>query len=458
MYALAEQLPQIKYFESQQETLPVLVVSEMAEDLLIQYRAARFIGEVLLSGTIEVNNQSETINEAGPESLMEAIHRASKGDEQSRKLIETNVRTDVIERTIKSGHITQVQIDLDDQGNLSQFGQTMKSVYANSLRYSYNNSKMRPRTDAETRNAFRIEQLFRSGTLEDYNFVVFSRASDDMSDEEMADIGFFVDTMSCAIQVTTANGTGLTTETAFVAGKKHNDSQRHDAEMIADLGNQIGINYSQMTAARTIDNPVLIHKNMMPNGVIDLVKLNDELLGGTFFGEARPTQNYLQYAANCTVREKAYEPKVRQIADQLIDEFYTILTPLMATERLHKISEEHMVEYAVQNESINPRVFGDVAAPHIVNARFEFARGNFQTASAETNKAKETSESRSCQSGTKSSSEFEGDTNTSSDSSDSDKYGSLKFKCDKCGHINTRPRGRLIENCQNERCKASARC
>ena len=43
---------------------------------------------------------------------------------------------------------------------------------------------------------------------------------------------------------------------------------------------------------------------------------------------------------------------------------------------------------------------------------------------------------------------------------DSDEKGSLKFKCPACGHLNTRPRGELLAECQNSECtnKDAVRC
>ncbi len=45
-------------------------------------------------------------------------------------------------------------------------------------------------------------------------------------------------------------------------------------------------------------------------------------------------------------------------------------------------------------------------------------------------------------------------------STDKDDYGSLKFKCPACGHINTRPHGEFISHCQNEDCPnpSAVRC
>jgi hypothetical protein len=119
-------------------------------------------------------------------------------------MVETNVQTDVIERTIKTGHITEVELEVNDNGQIMQYGQTMMSVYANAFKITPKSSNMYGRTQAEIRNGFRLESANRQGLLEDYNFVVFSLPPDDMSEMEMQNAGFFTDTMSVSIQVTSS--------------------------------------------------------------------------------------------------------------------------------------------------------------------------------------------------------------------------------------------------------------
>lgn len=282
---MVEAAPQLIYEQYQQPM--VMAVPEMQEDLMVRYRAEAFIrsvGSLALHESLPQENYSS--------SLMESLHLAQEGDQTARQMIETNVRTDVVERTIKTGHITSVQLELNEQGKIMQFGQTMESVYANSLRYTPEGSKMQPRNQAEARNGMRIENLNRQGLLEDYNFVVFSMAADDMSHQEMKQSGFFTETMSCSIQVTTANNEGLTTQSAFVSGIDKHQSKRHDKSTVVSLADSLGVDYSQKSANEIIDTPILIHKSLMPNGVIDLVKHYDDFAGNTFFGEERPREDY----------------------------------------------------------------------------------------------------------------------------------------------------------------------
>lgn len=374
----------------------VLSVQERAEDETIRRRSARFIGAIAMGHKDEVTANYESGPGGGLFSLQEALKRAAAGDESARKLVEANVRSDVIERTIKAGHVMRVKLGVNDQGKIMQHGQTMESVHANALNFSSGTWQMRERAEAETRNAFRIESLHRQGLLGEYAFVVFSRAADNMTVAEMDSAGFFTDTMSCAVQLTSAQGVSLTTESAFVAGVKSPGGERHDGQTVARLGTKLGVDYADKAAAEVIDTPLLIHKSLLPHGAIDLVQLYDSCADGTFFGEAQPPQNYPAYLQVCRHREQRLAPKVQSIVEQLVAAADQIETPLAAVQRLHDLSEKHMVEQAITDTTINPRVFGTIAAAHIEQARLHYELGNTDLVQAAISKAQASAISSSC--------------------------------------------------------------
>lgn len=458
---VAEQLESVEYYpEVHMPTGQVEVVPDMVEDEMVRLRAARFIGACLLDGQVEVSSTPEPNLAVQPiESLFDAIHLAAEGDIMARKMVETNVRTDVVERTIKTGHIIKVDLGVDEAGIIQQYGQSMESVQANSLKLAADSWQMQERTRAEATNAFRIEQLHRQDILKDYSFVVFSRAADNMTNQEMSEVGFFTETMSCAIQVTTADGSSLTTESAFVAGVKSPGETRHDEETVVMVAESLGADYSGKSAAEIIATPLLVHNSLMPNGVVDLVEMYDKSAGETFFGESKPKNDYLEYKDQCLERERTLQPKVECIVDELVAKGQTIRNRLDAAKKLHEISEKHMVEQAVFDNSINPRVFGSTAASHIEQARIYIELGDNKNALLYVSKAKSTAVSSSCPSALKSGinadARPEDQDTTSSSSSGEDKYGSLTFKCQK-GHNNTRPRNRLIDKCKT--CGVSVRC
>jgi hypothetical protein len=380
----------------------VIPIAEMPYDAETRSKANEFIlGAVAVGETVSFGPEIETRRPI--DSLFEAIKLAANGAteeirQEARKLIEINVRTDVIERTIKSGHVLKVELSVNDEGKISQFGQSMDSIQANSLRFASGMWQMRERTEAETRNSFRIEKEFKSGKLNEYSLVVISRAADNMTTKEMNKAGFFTDTMSTAVQVTTAKGGKLTTESAFMSGAKHPGGERHDAETIAKFGDLMGVNYRGMSATETLDTPILIHNSLIPNGAIDVAKIIDSG-AGTFFGEDKPPQDYEEYLEFCKQRELTYEPKVQQIVEALIAEAEKIVDHVSAKERLGKLSEKHMVEMAVEDENINPLVFGEESAAHIVQARAYMDQGHLDLATYEVTRAKATAKSSSCPNG-----------------------------------------------------------
>ena len=406
MVDAAEQISQYETHQLLNEQLLVLVapletyqpelvrlVPEMAEDNFTRHQAARFIGRLALQTSVEVPLEDDQPRVG---SLYEALQLAHGGDAMALQLITANASTDVVERTIKAGHIMTVELEVDALGKVWQHGQTMDSIQANTLNYAADQPAMRRRSEAEVRNSFRIENLHRQGLLADYALVVFSRAADDMTSKAMTDAGFFTDTMSCAIQLTTASATGLTMESAFVAGVAAPGQKRHDQVAVAKVAERLGVELDSPSATEMLDTPLLIHKSLLPNGVVDLVRMYDDAAGGTWFGEAKPQQDYSTYGAVCRQREAAFAPKVSAIVAELIAEAPMIKTPVAAVQRLHKISEKHMVEQAIVDSSINPLVFGSSAATHIEQARVYQELGQTDQAQLATTKAQKTAKSSSC--------------------------------------------------------------
>ena len=443
--------------ESEQELPLFISVPEMGADKFTRKRAGHFIGEVMLGQMVET---AEVFKHEKPiESLRDGIKWAAEGDTDGRKLVETNVATDVIERTIKTGHVMDpVRLEVTPEGKFVQYNQLSDAIYANSLQLAAGNQIMKDRTEAETRNKFRIEDLYRAGLFKDYNLVVFSLADD------LPDI-FFTETMSCSIQVLSEVAGGLQLESAFVAGIAEPGEERHDFNTIAKVGDKLGADFRDKTPAQIIDHPVLIRKDQMPDGSINLVELWDWAAGeGTFFGENKQAPcTYQEYLKFCQERTATFEPKVKIIRDQLISEAAQIKTRLQAIERLHELSEEQMVEMAIEDHSIDPRVFGGPSATAIVAARQAQAWGDAEAARRYTQVAKRTADSKSCPWMKKQ--KLDGTVDDFSENEDSietaedeDEFGSLTFEC-KNGHINTRPRHQKITECRVKSCeKGSVGC
>lgn len=398
MAAAAETL-QTETFEEiiDHETWQPLVinVSEREVDQQIKAEARRFIGSVALGEDII----SDEVRRAKPWTLMDAIHEAANGNAEAFNMTLTNVKTDVVERTLKAGHITEVSLTADDDGEVMQYGQSASDIQANSLRFTGHNPKMRARTEAETRNKFRMSEALRQGLFEEYAFVVFSRAADDMTEKEAQKENFYTDTMTCAIQVTSADGDGMKLESAFVAGKKTWDSPRHDAVAIAKLGEMLGIDLADKSATELLDTPLLIHKSLLPNGVADLVEMYDDCAGGMFFGEDKPREDYAAYKQKCAQREASFEPRVQAITEQLIAGAGKIHTPEAACAWLNKLSQKEMLEHSITDDSINPRVFGVDAAYRIEHARYYYVQGDMERMQQLSRQAQQMAKSSSCPGG-----------------------------------------------------------
>ncbi|HET9174702.1 MAG TPA: hypothetical protein VFN56_05510 [Candidatus Saccharimonadales bacterium] len=350
-------------------------------------------------GATALDNQVEAPVAVRPRfaHLMDAMQQAAAGNPTARQLVETNVRTDVIERTIKAGHVMEVPLEVDDDGAIMQHGQTMEAVQANTLRYASELPQMRRRAEAETRNAFAIDTARRLGLLEEYNVVVFSPAADDMTDEQMEHAGFFVQTMSMAIQSTGYRKGQLRTESAFVAGVARPGAARHDRQALRALGERWGVDLDK-PATETLASALLIHKECMPNGVVDIVELFDRELG-TFFGEGKPRQDYIAYRQQCERRQQSFEPRVQAITRELLEAAPLVSTPQAATALLQQLSGKHMIEKAAEDHTIDPWVFGPQSAAHIEMARWQAEQGNTELAMHEVRSAVSADQSRSCPSG-----------------------------------------------------------
>ena len=416
---------------------PVIVVPEMSIDQQVRLRAAQFIGAAVLGNP----GMAELCSVEAPiESLHDALQRAAEGDPTGRRLVETNVGTDVIERTIKTGHVMQkTPLIITEAGKILQHGQTMDSIQANSLRLASEHPVMRARTEAEARNAFRIEQLNKQGLFEDYSFVVLSRA------ENLPQYGFFTETMSVSIQVTSKQGDGLALESAFVSGIATDGGQTHDETTIVRLGQLLGTDLSGKTPAEIIDTPLLVHNSLLPSGAIDLVRLYDQAAGGTFFGENRPTQDYLDYLQYCHQREQTFSPRVKQITEEMLAVASEIDSPLTAVRLLHDLSEKHMVKQAIMDDSIDSRVFGRVSGNYIEQARRALEEGDFEAAADFGRSALATADSSSCPSAQK-----EKDT----DSADCE---FISKKCPLCDQRNVKTTVKKIGN-HTKRIKGSCGC
>ncbi len=393
------------------------------------------------AGAIALQGSFEGIPpiESKPKNLYEALPAAAQGDEKALEFVRINVHTDTFERTIKAGFVLSVPLEVLD-GRILQNGQTNEQIQANTLHYLGSATNMLPRFMAETRNMYRLEAALNDGLLDEYNFVVFSRCPDDMSDKELGDAGFFVPTKSMAVQSTSAQNGHIETESAFVAGVTRPNEPRHDRAMVAGFGEQMGVELDK-DATHLLDTPILIHKSLMPNGVVDIVRILDEVNGGTFFGELNVVQDYAKFREQCRQRELEMKPLVDTIVAEMIRNIDKIHDPLQAVALLNKLSAQYTLQHSLTDHRIDSRVFGEQSAWHIEFARAQAEVGNINQVKLAMRAALRLETSSSCASGgNKPDKEFEMLEDQTSDKK-TEEIEDCEFvskQCPKCGAKNVK--------------------
>lgn len=353
-------------------------------------QTARFIGALTVRDTATMSNPETNVNNS---TLLAAIQLASLGDKQSLDMVRTNVATDVAERLFKVGHQTKVHLDFTN-GQLRQSNRPLTTIYRNSLEHTYLNPIMKRRAQTELKNALLFELLIKDNITETHHVVIFSTATRDIQTKK--DYGFFEDTDTCSIQMLRQTETGFAIETALVAGKKTPNHQPHDLAAIQTLVGKKGLELVCDDADEMLQYLILVPKADAPNGVQDIVKLYDEAAGGTFYGEAKPQQDYQAFAEQCAQRNESFTAIVDKITNQLLSEVHTFKTPLEAIERLDYLSERFCVRQAVSDTSVNEAIFGKVAAGYIQEARYLYQQGDYEGANFALRNAQRTANSSSC--------------------------------------------------------------
>jgi len=351
------------------------------------------------TGSIAVRGEAELMlaeNEVNQSTLLSALQRARMGDADAYRAARMNVSTDAAERMFKVAHQSSVQLEFTDH-RLVQHGIYLTDVHRNTMEHTVLIPEMQRRTNHETKNVMLFEALHARGVLEQYDALVFSPSSTNMTDQQKKDYGLFLDTESCSIQLLSAQGNKADLQTAFVAGKATASSDRHDLQAIKTLARKQGLQLELLDGTDAIQYLMLVPKGSFEHGVTDVVRLYDEAIGDNiFYGQAGPEHDYVAYAAQCNERNQRFDAVVEAIMDQLLAEAHLFTSPLEAIMRLDEISERLCVKYSVSNRDINARVFGSTAAAHIEAARHELENGDQAAAEKHMVKAQNTADSGSC--------------------------------------------------------------
>lgn len=388
-----------------EERRPLAVM--ITPDELVQARSRRFIREVGATAMAAIVEVPDAVKGEGSRypTLADAIHAARAGDAEAWMVIQGNARTQAAESAVKAGIVLEVPLEVDAQGRLVQHGQLLRDVYKNALLHASATPEIRERTEAEISNGFMLEHLIRCGVLEGRktehgqekkkNIAILSRPPENMSETDADRAGFFIDTMSCAIQVIRMKDGRLIQESAFVAGRASPGAPRHDRQTIEKMLALLGISAEGVSVTELLGRPLLIDADSMPNGAVDLARLYDEAAGGTFFGQAKLRQDYLKHIeANRRFLDQL-EPIVQQIVALVVAKGDQVRHPVDAVKLLHNVAQDRMLEFALQHSSIDARVFHE-AAPHIEAARLHLAQGNMQEFQRARQAAQGTARTSSC--------------------------------------------------------------
>jgi hypothetical protein len=361
----------------------VLELNQLAIDEDLRRRTNTLIGHVLLLNSVTV----ESVNEQPPEhihSLASAIERAKVGEQEALELVRTNVATDYFERAYKYGFVSEVPLTRDEQGNIMQHGQSLHDVHVNSLRY-ITDEKLRNRAKIEALNSLRDQHLSESGMLQDYARVTFSLVHDELTEEEAEEVGFFVGTRSVSIQLLTEDMDGeLVMQTAFVAGREHAKSESFDKESIASFAETMGVSYAGASSETILARPLLIHKSLLPDGVLSVVEQYDqaasELTGRQkFFGrdneKQADTEDYLIKMQENAAQTKRMESEINTVVAQLLQ--LNKPSPLQATDKLAQLNDAMLKARIITDETIDASVLGSQAAYYVEHARHYTRLGQF---------------------------------------------------------------------------------
>lgn len=430
MAALALALEQI-YEPSTPEVIQVAERSEDAWSLARAERLYRSVADTALEQSVSV----ELVG-ADHTDLQDTIEQAAQGDQLARERLWANVKTEAYEIAYKAGVITKAKLEVNEAGWPMQYGQSSESISANALQMAADSPIMAPRAKAENNNAHRLRDAHAAGLLKDNYFVVISRCAD-ASTAELKANNFFTETMSCTVQLTTEVDGELELESVFVAGVAEPEVPRHDITTTEALGSYFGADYQGLNDHQILDRPMLIPKEMLPNGGIDMACLWDQFTPGqTFFGQNRPVQDYLAYQNECQSRLEELEPRARKAFDKLLLCADQLRSPVQASQLLHKLVEAELVEEAVNNNRLDPVVFGSQSAHHIEQARRMMLQGDDQAAQTHLKQAVKTAQSSSCPSALrKDSTEFGLDDPTAQtgvNSAEKSEANTGKIRCIKC--------------------------
>lgn len=372
--------------------------AERTSEYFAKIRASK-VGELALKKNVDAKNKPI-------KNLREGIIWLKKGDQEGRDMAESNIATEAFEQIYKAGIVTKKKrLQTDSESNIYQNGQSLDAVHANALHLSSGSEVIRPRTEAEIKNNSTIMHGHATGLTKTHAYLVFSMTAEGVSDEHLDKLNFFSVTKPISVQMTTEDDEGLFMQSAFYAGVKDENGPRQDREIVEKTGDAFGADYRDKSAPEIIEHGVWVPKDFFKDKLDDaeklelrhVIKFMDELNGGdTFYGQDKPKQDYALHEEQCHQLEDGFSDEVSAIADQLAQEIDQLPDAVAVCKRMAKLVQERMVIKAINDTSIDSRVFGKTASASIEKGRTAMAHGRRDEAMIYQIHALKTATSGSC--------------------------------------------------------------
>ncbi|HSX29825.1 MAG TPA: hypothetical protein VLE73_04685 [Candidatus Saccharimonadales bacterium] len=341
----------------------------------------RFLGAIGLRQTVE------TVESPDNPTLAHSIGLAVEGNAEAAKLVDINIATATAEVCFKDDYATRVTKQVDEAGEITQFGLTGHQMHLNSYALRPNRpAKLKEFTLAEALNGYREQACMQSGLLDDHILLVASCVPEDMSEEDLdyRGDGYFTRTMSYSLQATTSTGGEVVTETGFQRGTaaeetasyEERQAQRYDLEAIGMIYESLGFD-APKTALEFLQRPLLLKKSEFPNGLLDVLRRCDiaaDVLQDVV--RERDISEYLDLFDRSAAREATLGEVRSRARSDLFAAAGTFKEAEDATRLLWDSVRDHAVQDAGHNEAIDAIAFGPLAAGHIAKARKAHAAGD----------------------------------------------------------------------------------
>lgn len=337
-----------------------------------------------LLGSIAVNGEV-TIDAPKPPNMtiLSALHEAKRGSKQAEAMLDINIATTVTEACFKYDHVTKIAMQLNEHGELIQFGQTMQEMHHNAIAYRQErHKKLRDVTHIEALNGHCIEDAAKTNLLNDYYFIVDSLVPQDVPEQDLQNEGYFLNTLTFVTQGTTREADAVTTESIFSKGTTAAESesfarriaQRHDLASVSRVRQRLGLPTVETTEDAL--KGVFIHKSLLPNGLIDYKRMLDQEASNVASVRIKTDAYYEQLPQRSKEREQSLQGTKQMVKEALLQAADTIHSPMEAVQRLWDFTKEFTVIAAVENRHIDARIFGKKAAAQIEESRVQMNLGN----------------------------------------------------------------------------------